>query len=144
MRENISNERLSEIVKKSISWSSLIKNCGANVGGASYQYYQGRVKKLGFDTSHFLGQSAHSGDRHTGTSKKKHWSEVLILRKTSDRERSNKFHRAYTEYCKDKKITIECVDCSNSGLWLEKKLQLEINHKNECRWDNRPNKLEWV
>ena len=95
MREIITDEKLSEIVKKSISWSQVIRMCNGKMGGASYQYYQSRVKRLGYDTSHFLGQSACSGPRQVGISKKKLWSEILVNRKTKDRERGKKFIRAY-------------------------------------------------
>ena len=144
MREKISNEQLSEIVKKSISWSGLIRACGGHVGGASYQYYQGRVKKLGLDTSHFLGKSAHSGPRQTGACKKRDWLEILIPRKTKDRENGRVLRRTYVEYCKKHNFPIRCVDCKNNGEWMGKKLKLEINHKDSCRWNNIPLNLEWV
>jgi hypothetical protein len=144
MREITTNEELSEIVKNSISWSDVIRACGAPIGGAAYQHYQSRVKKLNFNTSHFLGKAAHAGPRGTGKAKRKHWSEILIFRKTNDRERSNKFRRAYKEYCEEKNIPIQCVDCKNGGEWYGKKLKLEINHKDDCRWNNIPENLEWL
>ena len=144
MREIITDEKLSEIVKKSISWSQVIRMCDGKIGGASYQHYQSRVKRLGYDTSHFLGKAAHAGPRGTGKAKKKHWSEILVNRKTLDRERNKKFRRAYTEYCKENDIPIQCIDCKNDGTWFDKKLTLEINHKDECRWNNIPINLEWV
>ena len=144
MRENIPNEQLEEIVKKSISWSQVIKKCGGKVGGGSYQYYQGRIKKLGFDISHFLGQAAYTGFRNKSSGRKFHWSEVLIKRKTEDREKNKRFRRSYTDYCKENKVPIKCVECGNEGMWKEKKLRLQINHKDECRWNNIPTNLEWL
>jgi hypothetical protein len=139
-----SNEELSDIVKKSVTWSEVIKLCGGKMGGGSYQYYQNRVKNLGFDVSHFLGKAAHAGPRQTGVCKKRHWSEILIKRKTEDRERVKTFRRVYTEYCKENKILIQCTECGNKGMWRGKKLRLQINHKDECRWNNIPPNLEWI
>lgn len=144
MREFISNDKLKEIVKTSLSWSQVIKTCGGKIGGGSYQYYQTRIRKLGFDTSHFLGQSAHTGFRHTGIGKKQHWNEVLRLRTTKDREKSKVIRRAYFEYCQEKSISICCVECKNTGTWKGKSLRLQINHKDECRWNNVPENLEWL
>lgn len=144
MRKFVTDEKLAEIVKQSISWSGAIKFCGSSASGASFQYYQSRIKRLGFDTSHFLGKASHTGFRHTGSAKKKHWSQILVERKTFDRESGKQFRRAYTEYCEENNVPIKCVECGNNGTWLTKKLKLEINHKNDCRWNNIPQNLEWI
>lgn len=144
MRKQTNDKELEQIVKESISWSQVIKKCGSKIGGGSYQYFQSRIRKLKFDTSHFLGQAAHTGFRNTSIGRKFHWSEVLVDKKTNDREKCKRLRRSYTEYCNEKNIPIECVDCKNTGNWMDKKMKLEINHKNSCRGNNIPDNLEWI
>jgi hypothetical protein len=141
---NIPIEELKQVVANSISWSDAMRKCGKIPRGASFQFFQARVKKFEIDTSHFLGKAAHTGFRHTGLAKKKHWSEVLIKRKTSDREKTQRFRRSYREYCLENKITIKCVDCGNDGTWMGKLLTLQINHIDADRTNNIPKNLEWV
>ena len=144
MRKTISNEELAEIVNQSVSWSQVIKKCGAPIAGGSYQYFQARIKNLGLDTTHFLGQRAHTGFRHTGLSKRLHWSEVLTKKKTSGRERSKRFRRVFTDYCKETNTPIQCVKCGNNGDWMGNTLKLQINHIDGNHSNNVPKNLEWL
>jgi len=139
-----SDSDLKDIVKNSISISEVIRKCGGRPAGGTFQYFKSRMSKLNLDTTHFLGQAAHTGFRHTGISKKKHWSIVLVKRKTHDRERTNVFRRAYREYCEEKHIPIECVDCKNVGEWIGKSMKLQISHKDDNRSNNVPSNLEWL
>ena len=141
--KNISDEELKTVIANSINWSDAIRKCGRRKSGASFQNFQVRVKKLGCDISHFLGRATHTGFRHTGKAKKKHWSKMLIEKLYHERERNGRFRQAYTEYCIETSVEIKCVDCGNKGEWLGKKLRLQINHKNSKHSDNRPENLEW-
>lgn len=140
----ILKEELETVIKNSISWSESMRKLGKTPRGSCFQYFQNRVKKLNIDTSHFLGKSAFSGERHTGKTRKKHWKEILIKKDVRERERNGRFRKAYKEYCIENSIKIECVDCGNIGEWKGKKLRLQINHKNINHSDNRPENLEWV
>jgi len=145
MRTNdISIDLLTKTIQESISWSDAMRKLGKFPRGSSFQFFQARVKKEKIDTSHFLGKAAHAGPRQTGICKKKHWSEVLIKRKTNDREGSKQLRRSFKEYCEENKIEIKCFDCLNDGKWMNKLLPLEIDHKDECRWNNEPNNLRWL
>ena len=138
------DDELKEIVASSISWSEALRKCNRSPNGGSYQWFQTRVKKLQLNTDHFLGQAAHTGFRHTGKAKRKHWSEVLIKNSNLDREKGIKLRRVYKEYCEEHNIPVQCVDCGNKGEWRGKPLKLQINHKDEIRSNNVPENLEWV
>lgn len=142
---NISNDELANIVKKSISWSDAMRNCGKIPRGASYQCFQGRVKSLGLDISHFLGKSAHAGSRQTGMCKKKSWKDILISdRHKYLREDSEILRRTYTEYCVENNIDVKCKVCKNGGKWFDDELKLEINHIDHKNTNNIPCNLEWL
>ena len=144
MTISVTQEQLETIIKNSISWSEAMRKCGRTPRGASFQYFQSRVRKLGIDTSHFLGKAAHAGERGSGKSTKKTWESVLIKRNTLDRESTKILRRAFSEYCKYKGIENRCSRCSNEGIWFGKVLKLEVDHKDGCRWNNEPTNLEWL
>ena len=82
--KNIPIELLTKTIKESYSWSEAMRKLNKPTKGASYQFFQNRVKKLGIDTSHFLGKASHSGERHTGSCKKKKWNKILTIYKLKD------------------------------------------------------------
>jgi len=142
--KHVSDFQLKDIIASSINWNESMRKCGRYCGGACLQNFQVRVKKLGYDTSHFLGKASHTGFRHTGKARKKSWKEVLINGKHLQRERCQRFRRAYREYCNENGITIQCIECGNTGEWRGKSLRLQINHKDEVRSNNIPSNLEWI
>jgi hypothetical protein len=142
--KNISSEKLRETISQSRCWSEAMRKLNRIPRGGAFQFFQSRVKKEGIDTTHFIGKAAHAGEHQTGKCKKRHWSEILINKDTKDREGTGTLRRAFKEYCKEHNIEIKCSDCNNRGIWLEKNLILEINHKDCKRWNNLPTNLEWV
>ncbi len=141
----ITNEQLTSVVKESFSFREVLRRCNISLNsGSTYNHYRKRIKKLGLDISHFRGNRNNFGINHVGGCQKIHWSKVLIKQSNNDREKSLKLRRAYTEYCQEHNINIECVGCKNKGFWLDKVLKLEISHKNDNRSNNTPNNLEWI
>lgn len=133
---------LEKTIKESFSWSEAMRKLNKPTKGASYQYFQMRVKKLGIDTSHFLGKAAHSGARHTGSCKKKTWKEVLVKNNIKERIRSDQLRRSYIEYCVELNIKQKCVYCGNDGTWMGKKMILHVDHIDENRGNNTPSNLQ--
>ncbi len=144
MKTPINDSKFSDIVKNSLSWAQVIRACGSNVSGGAYQHMKSRVNRLHLDVSHFLGKATHTGYRHTGITRRQHWTEILVERSTLDRDRSKKLRRAYAEYCVEFGIPIHCVDCQNTGEWRGKKLRIQVNHKDGKNYNNVPSNLEWL
>lgn len=129
---------------ESTSFSDVLRKLNRAIGGGSWQYYVGRIRELGIDTSHFGGTIRFDGKIHRGGGKKQNWKEVLVeARRGSDR-RENKLRRAYTEYCTETNTPIECAWCKNTGSWMGEPMILEINHVDGHRTNNLPSNLEWI
>lgn len=140
----IPKDVIEKTIKESISWSESMRKLGKTPRGSSFQYFQAKVRKFNIDTSHFLGVLANNGLHKNGSNRKKHWKEILIKNKTKQREKNSKLRKAYREYCNANNISIECVDCKNKGIWREKTLRLQINHKDIDHSNNAPENLEWL
>lgn len=140
----IENSKLEDIVKESFSFREVIRKCGVDVNsGAKYKHYKRKIESLKFDVSHFRGQGNNFGETHIGGCEKKMWKQVLVLRTTKTRERSFHLRRAFTEYCNENRIPIQCCKCGNTGTWLGKNLKLEISHIDDISYNNVPSNLEW-
>jgi 5-methylcytosine-specific restriction endonuclease McrA len=140
--KNIPNDLLEKTIKESYSWSEAMRKLNKPTKGASYQFFQNRVKKLGIDTSHFLGKAAHTGERHTGKCKTKHWSDILKTSQTKERVDSKQLRRSYKKYCDEMNIKQQCVHCGNEGIWLNQKMLLQIDHIDGNRGNNHPSNLQ--
>ena len=134
-------ERLAPIVKTSISLAEVIRKLEIKWSGGQQQNIKRWIKLYELDTSHFLGAAANSGERHKGGAKKKHFSEVLVLRDDDNRRVSAfKLRRALIESGREYK----CCECGNEGEWNGKELRLQVNHKNGNWLDNRACNLEFM
>jgi hypothetical protein len=145
MGHKATNEQLAVIIAESISFSEAMRKCDMKPRGASYQWFQKRVKKLGLDTSHFKGYSA--GGLERAKQIKKHWSEILVLGDGSGRERSEPLRRAFKEYCLEQAvphICNVCNVCKMEPIWNGQPMIFQIDHINSINFDNRPLNLQWI
>ena len=67
-------EEFVEAVKQSISLRQVLHTLGLVEAGGNYHTAKRRIKKLGLDTSHFLGQAHLRGKTHD-------WSPTIPLHK---------------------------------------------------------------
>ena len=140
---NLTDEELKTIVTNSISFCDACRKAGKKPRGSTLQFFTKRIRRIGLDTSHFLGKAAHAGPRQTGICRKKHWSEVLIS-SNEGRERSVSLRKSFEEFCEEKHIPIICKGCSRNPDWMGKFLKLEIDHIDEVNSNNTPTNLQWL
>lgn len=127
-------EVLEPIVAESRSVADVLRKLGIRIAGGSHTNVKQRIKLYGLDTSHFLGHRANSGTCHRGGAKRKKPSEILILKpEDSAHTGSQILKRALLEIGRPH----ECELCGLNPVWRDKPLQLQIDHKNGKRWDNR-------
>ena len=128
-------EILEEAVKNSINFTQVCKYLGKFPRGATYQLIKNRIIDYNINTEHFLGKASHSGDRHTGSCKKKHWSKRLVSG-YKYRAKSHMLRRALIESGEEYK----CKEYGNKGEWNGKELRLHVDHINgdwsNCLKDN--------
>lgn len=116
-------EILIEAAKKAKCVADVCRIIGTSHEGSMNTHIRKQLKKHGIDTSHFLGKAAHSGQFHTGRSKKLTATQLLVSNKER-REKGFRLRRALLEIGRK----YECVLCPNKGLWNNKKLMLEVDH----------------
>lgn len=120
-RYRISDGQLEEAVKNSTSMIKVLQYLGIRVAGGSHYHYGKRVKSLGLDTSHFLGQG------HTKNKKalnRKTADDILVmLPDGSPRPKRHQLLRSMVE----KGVVYRCRLCSTS-CWNGLDLTLHIDH----------------
>jgi hypothetical protein len=92
--------------------------------GRNFVTLKQRIDELGLDTSHFCPHKNRNSKRY---SEKEYFVEnSTIVRKTIK-----------NRVIKEKLVTYECFACKNTGTWNNKKLSLQLEHKNGISNDNR-------
>jgi predicted RNA-binding Zn-ribbon protein involved in translation (DUF1610 family) len=123
-------EALKPVVATSFSYAEVIRKFGRTVSGGLHAYLKRRISNLGIDTSHFLGKASTRG---RVSKLKKHWSKVLVLRKSGSRTSTEKLRRALLESGRP-------YECEKCGIytWNDGPLSLQVDHKNRIWLDDRP------
>lgn len=120
-------EILEPLVKESTSISQVLRMLGRPVCGGIHSHITGVIKKLGIDTSHFLGQASNRGKRSVT---RKTADEILTTGYTY-REDVYRIRRSMLE----KGAKIRCVKCNIGPEYNRLPLVLEIDHINND-WSN--------
>lgn len=132
-----------EAVKTNVSCQGVMRTLGIKyLSGGMHSLIKNRIKKLGISTKHFLGSGSNSGPNHKGGPRKLSAKDVLVKNRKNDfaREKLTALRRALSEVG----IKLVCNSCGISDTWNNKKLVLEINHKNGNFIDNRIENLEYL
>jgi hypothetical protein len=134
-------EILQEAVKDSISVAGVLRKLGLAQAGGTHSHIARRIKALGIDTAHFLGQAANQGQRHRGRAKIP-WHDVLVLRRMGKRQDAYRLRRALLEMGREYRC--QGKGCSLESEWLGRRLVLHVNHKSGNWLDDRPENLEFL
>lgn len=130
-------EEVEAVVKESFSLAEVLRKLGrAPVGGNSTNLAL-TLKRWGTDTSHFTGQAHGKGKE---SSKKKPADEHLTMGDELDgRPRTALIRRCMLE----KGVEHKC-NCCGISEWMGKPLVLEIDHIDECYWNNTIENLQFL
>lgn len=123
-----SDEEFTQLVVQSPSKRELIVKGGWVISGSSYTLVNDRIKKLGLDTSHMLGQAINRG---SVSNKRRPISEYLV-KAPCPIGNSRLKRRLWEEGLKDRK----CETCGVTE-WMGKPAPFEMDHKNGDKNDNR-------
>jgi hypothetical protein len=125
-------------VAQAFSVAEVLRLLGLRQAGGTQAHVSKRIRELGLDTSHFLGQARNRGSTHAGGPKRKNADEILIERPAlAPRVRAAKLRRALAEIGTPSR----CATCGLGEQWRGMKLTLEVDHINGEPNDNRRDNL---
>ena len=131
-----SDDQLIEAVARSISQAAVLRMLGIFVGGGNYETVMRRIRDLGLDTSHWLGQAHLRGKTHNW-GRRRSLAEIL---RPGTRYQTNRLKRRLI------RAGLVQRRCDRCGLeeWLGKPIPLELNHIDGDRENNSLNNLQLI
>lgn len=131
MKRKYSDDQLREAVASSVTISQVIKKLGnRGCGGGTYLCIKANIKRLGLNTSHFVGMAWLRGKQHNWSSKP--IEEYFIVGTKLIR---GSFFRS--RLIKEGIWKDECHICGLKPIWNGKPLSLQVHHMNGNKMDNR-------
>jgi len=115
------DEDIRTAVAGSVSIAGVMRLLGIKPAGGSHFHISKRIKRLGLDTDHFLGQ----GSRR-GTVQPRKPAEAILVRRPPDgpRAKPHMLRRALIESGRP----VECVGCGIGDRWRGQPLTLHVDH----------------
>lgn len=135
-KQKFSDDEIRNAVAQSYSYRStliLLGLCGD--GGGNVGVLKERIKQLKICTKHFHG-CAHLKNKNHNWNKKTPSCEIFVENSTY----KGSTHAIKKRFIKEYNISYECEICKISK-WLDKKISLQLDHKNGKRNDNRKENL---
>jgi hypothetical protein len=130
---SISKEEFSSLVKKSNTIADILRHFGLNNKGGNHNTAKRRIKHENIDISHIkLGQGSNKGKRFAP---KKTDEEYFCERGTVNRNSVKK------RIIRNNLIPYKCNACGLEDTWNNKKISLQLEHKNGIPNDNRLDNL---
>ena len=128
-------EKLSEVIKNSVSYSDVLRSFGRAPVGGNISHIKRMIFKYGLDIKHFTGSRHNKGKI---SNKRQTAKDILI----NSRKRGKRYllRRSLLEIGRKE----ECEKCGLNPIWNEKELILIIDHINGDRFDHRPENLRFL
>ncbi|KKK60433.1 hypothetical protein LCGC14_3024400 [marine sediment metagenome] len=127
--KNYTDEDFIKAVESSISIAQVLRKIGLIPAGGNYKTAKLKIKNLGLNTDHFLGQGYLKGKTHNWT--KRPLEEHLCVGATCRSSHIRK--RLIDEGLKENR----CECCGLWDEWQNKKLVMHLDHINGDSTDNR-------
>ena len=137
-RRRHTDDDLRKAIQGSRTWVEAMHKLGIKHSGGFHTHLRKRAKRLGLDTSHFVGSGWARGQP---SKKKRDPSSILVVQKRGHQKtRTVLLRRALLE------IGVEevCVACGQRGIWNGKPLTLQIDHINGDPFDHRAENLRFL
>lgn len=138
--KNIDLEEIKTLIKEVKSCRELCKRLNINHSGGSTTRLKNKIIEAGIDISHWTGQKWSKGSSSI--------DDARVRTKPADKiftENSNA-SASYVRKLILKHNLIEyiCQSCNNEGYWNNEKLNLQLDHINGIREDQRLENLRWL
>ena len=137
MNKKYNKQFLEEVVKKSKSVADVLRNLSLRPSGGNHAYLSKKIKEYQINTFHFSKEPHNKGKL---SHKRKCAKQILVLKKSGNRERAFRLRRALIE----SNIAYKCNQCQINSIWNNKELRLEVDHINENFLDNRIENLQFL
>ncbi len=132
-------EQLEIAATKATSVAGVCRVLGINnPGGSSQTNMRNRLRQLGIDTSHFLGQGSNKGKR--SHNRRTPEQVLVVLAQGSYRAEAKVLRRVLVETGRK----YVCASCFNDGSWLGQPMTLEVHHIDGDWHNNLEGNLEFV
>lgn len=129
----VSDEEFIKIVNNSHSYSDCLRSLGLGTkGGSSTDTLKRRIKELNLSTAHFSRITSGAYQRYS-------IDEILVENSTYANISSLK-----KRLINEKILEYKCAICGNTGEWLGKSLNLQLDHINGNNTDHRIENLRFL
>ena len=130
---SISSQEFKELVSRSNTIADILRYFGMNNKGGNHHTVKRRAKDENIDLSHItLGKNANKGKRFAP---KKTNEEYFCANGTSNRSSIK------SRIIRNNLIPYQCAECGLKDTWNNKKISLQLEHKNGIPNDNRLDNL---
>lgn len=136
-RTRYSDEQIAAAVAESFSVMEVMRKIGMRVAGGSHSHLTRRIRNLGLDTSHFLGQAHNRGK----PARNKLVPEEVLLRLPEDAPRPK--HVQLRNAMIASGLTYCCSQCKIEK-WNGKIITFHVDHINGDWLDNRLENLRFL